>query len=298
MSDRNMEWKVGVTVLGAIFVFIAGVIFLSESYIRDTELVLVVEFNHAGGIQEGDAVRVAGVKKGTVEKIELGDRNVRLTLKLQNDTILYEDAAFRIEAFGLMGEMMVSVSPGSGGKRIDPKRVQHGTYSSGLGGTMAEAGPLLEDLRRVIGRVEEVLDEERMIRPVEETIGNLKEISGDLEAILGGDDGDLQRSLAAGVSSAERVDRLLARNEANIDTSLAAAKEASGRLVELVDKLDRSSTLLEGILSGVERGEGTLGKLTKDDSLHTEIMETLDNMNRLIDDIRENPGRYLKIEIF
>ncbi len=298
MSDHGVEWKVGMTVLGAIFVFVAGVIFLSESYRARDEIILVVEFDRAGGIQEGDAVRVSGVKMGSVDMVELGDRSVRLTLKLQEDTILYWDSRFRIEAFGLMGEMMVAIDPGTGGNRLDPTAILQGTFSAGFGGTMAEAAPLLEDVRRMIARMERLIDEEQMVLPLEETLGNLRSVSAELETILGENAEDIRSSIASGRASAEKVDRLIGRNETDIDSSIATIRNASGQLLTLVKKLQVSAEAIDGIVGGVEAGRGSLGKLAKDDAMHDEFLRTLENVNLLIDDIRENPGRYLKLEIF
>jgi phospholipid/cholesterol/gamma-HCH transport system substrate-binding protein len=55
---------------------------------------------------------------------------------------------------------------------------------------------------------------------------------------------------------------------------------------------------LNAIVAGVERGEGSLGMLIKERKLHEELEATLDNLNTLIDDIKEHPQRYITIEIF
>lgn len=298
MSDRSTEWKVGLTVLTAIFVFVAGIIFLNESFRDGNELFLVIEFDQAGGIQGGDDVRVSGVKKGRVDEVELGDRRVRLKLKLEGDTILYSDAEFRIEASGLMGTMIVAVHPGSGGERLDPSRVIAGQFLAGLGDTFSEAGPLLEDVRRVVARIESLMDEDRVVKPLEETVGNLRGVSNELESILGDSREDIRGSLASGRATAEKMDRLIGRNEVSVDSSVASLRNASRNLEGLVIKLKASAVSMETLLDGVEAGEGSLGKLAKDDTLHEEVLSTLHNINRLVNDIRENPGRYLKIEIF
>lgn len=298
MPDRGVEWKVGITVLAALVVLVGGVIFLGESLGGGRNLVVAVEFDHAGGIQEGDAVRVSGVRKGRVDRIELDDRKVRLTLALDDDTILYSDASFRVEPFGLMGEMMVAVDPGSGGDRLDPGRVQRGAFSAGLRGTIDEAAPMLEEVRRVVARIDKLLDEEKVVRPLAETAGNMRAASDELAGLLGESRGDIRGSLRSGRQSAERVSGLLARNEGNIDSSIVSIRGASSDLGDLVGQLRTSAATLEEILAGVEAGEGSLGKLAKQDTLHDEALKTLDNLNRLIDDIRDNPKRYLKIELF
>ena len=58
------------------------------------------------------------------------------------------------------------------------------------------------------------------------------------------------------------------------------------------------STPLETILQRMERGEGTLGKLLKDDKLYSNMDRLMVNLDGLVVDLKENPKRYLNISIF
>jgi len=48
----------------------------------------------------------------------------------------------------------------------------------------------------------------------------------------------------------------------------------------------------------MERGEGTLGRLSTDESLYEEVEATVRTLRELLADVKANPGRYLKIEVF
>ncbi len=55
----------------------------------------------------------------------------------------------------------------------------------------------------------------------------------------------------------------------------------------------------------MDRGEGTLGKLSKDDELYTNMnktMESVDNLSvelqGLIADMKKNPKKYVKLSLF
>jgi len=55
---------------------------------------------------------------------------------------------------------------------------------------------------------------------------------------------------------------------------------------------------LNTILGRMERGEGTLGRLSTDESLYEEVEATVRTLRELLADVKANPGRYLKIEVF
>ena len=70
------------------------------------------------------------------------------------------------------------------------------------------------------------------------------------------------------------------------------------RLDEATAALNRASSSLEVVLARLERGEGTLGLLSKDDSLYHNLNRAVENLSRLTEDFQKNPRRYINLEIF
>jgi phospholipid/cholesterol/gamma-HCH transport system substrate-binding protein len=65
-----------------------------------------------------------------------------------------------------------------------------------------------------------------------------------------------------------------------------------------MDNLSETSNNLNALLLGIQRGEGTLGKLLKDDSLYNNLTKTAEDLDKLFVDLRENPKRYVHISVF
>ena len=99
----------------------------------------------------------------------------------------------------------------------------------------------------------------------------------------------LQRSAenVEGITGAEELKRTLA----SADAALAVLDRTSSEMAKTVASLNT-------IVGRMERGEGTLGRLSTDDSLYEELEATAVTLRELLADIKANPGRYLKIEIF
>lgn len=77
---------------------------------------------------------------------------------------------------------------------------------------------------------------------------------------------------------------------------------ASAKLDTLSGSLNKTNLTLNEVLTKINNGEGTLGKMVNDPSLYNNIDSLSVNLNALIKNINDNPGEYLKhmrlVEIF
>jgi phospholipid/cholesterol/gamma-HCH transport system substrate-binding protein len=118
---------------------------------------------------------------------------------------------------------------------------------------------------------------------------------------------DITQSLHRSTASMEKItgapewDRTLKR----VDSVTEQASVITRRLDGVSTTLEKSSQSMQSVLGRVERGEGSLGKLTKDEKLYDRLSEAAANMNqasvnlsKLADDIRKDPKRYLSIKVF
>jgi phospholipid/cholesterol/gamma-HCH transport system substrate-binding protein len=103
------------------------------------------------------------------------------------------------------------------------------------------------------------------------------------------------------LTNAPEWDRTLKR----ADSITEQAGVITRRLDGVSTTLEKSSQSMQNVLGRVDRGEGSLGKLTRDDKLYDRLSEAAANMNqasvnlsKLADDIRKDPKRYLSIKVF
>jgi phospholipid/cholesterol/gamma-HCH transport system substrate-binding protein len=111
-------------------------------------------------------------------------------------------------------------------------------------------------------------------------------------------------------SSAEVLNKLLKNNQGKLDSSLTNFNELSSNFAKLSDSLNnaglgRTLTSLEStvsnldkILSQIEQGDGTMGKLLKDEELYDNLSSTTRELNLLLKDFRLNPKRYVNVSVF
>ncbi len=84
---------------------------------------------------------------------------------------------------------------------------------------------------------------------------------------------------------------------------LGNAKKITDELVTVDYKsviMDAQNTIkkLNMTLEEVNNGQGTLGKLLKDEQLYNELVKTNKELQELVDDIELHPERYIHISVF
>ena len=73
-------------------------------------------FKEAGGLKANDEVRVAGVRVGKVEKVELDGDHVKVTFRIQDHADFGRDTRADIKVKTLLGAMYLSLEPAGSGQ--------------------------------------------------------------------------------------------------------------------------------------------------------------------------------------
>jgi phospholipid/cholesterol/gamma-HCH transport system substrate-binding protein len=101
-------------------------------------------------------------------------------------------------------------------------------------------------------------------------------------------------SVLAGREPAD-ISEILAKVESTISSVKSTVSSISSVFTENKEKLNNILEGLDSVLGGVARGEGTLGKLLKDDSLYNEAIDTIANLNEISRDIKQGKGTLGKL---
>ena len=81
--------------------------------------IVYAEFEKAGGIKPKAIVEIAGVEVGTVKSVHITkDYRAQVSIEIDKNIKLQEDAIASIKTKGLIGEQYVQISPGGSDKMI------------------------------------------------------------------------------------------------------------------------------------------------------------------------------------
>ncbi|HMP04602.1 MAG TPA: MlaD family protein [Gemmatales bacterium] len=193
---RGQAIRLGVLVLAALFLAAVALFAVGDRQrLWHSQVLITVRMPTAGGVEAGTRVRVQGVNAGQVERLELpanGGADVLLRLRIDSEFVrlLHADAIAEVQTEGLLGGKVVEILRGqpSAGP-LGPDRIIAGRADS-----------LMQDLRRLAGRSQEVIDEvhgvaqqtRRLTNQSEQLIDDLTMLTKTTSAALAAAQGLLQ----------------------------------------------------------------------------------------------------------
>ena len=119
MSKGKLELSVGIFVLIGLACLTYLAVHLGRMEVFGKGYQVSASFDNISGLKTGAAVEVAGVEVGRVESIQVTSENrAKLTLSIDPDIILKEDAIASIRTKGIIGDKYIKLSPGYAEKTI------------------------------------------------------------------------------------------------------------------------------------------------------------------------------------
>jgi phospholipid/cholesterol/gamma-HCH transport system substrate-binding protein len=185
--------RLGLFVSIALVLFIAGIYFIGQNKRLFSDVIRIsCVFNDVGGLQAGNNVKFAGINIGTVEEVSIvTDSSVKVTMVIDEDIrkFIKKDARAGIGSEGLMGNKMISITPGSGGaKPVENYDVIESIHPISfddillrLKVTTENAAIITDDLAEITyniregkGTVGKLFMDTTLATSLEQTLGNIK----------------------------------------------------------------------------------------------------------------------------
>jgi phospholipid/cholesterol/gamma-HCH transport system substrate-binding protein len=235
-----------------------------------------------------------GVNVGRVMAFNMApNQGVRITLEIEGAWKIPADSRSRLVSGGILGGRTVEIVEGSSSQAISGGGEIPGENVAGLLDFPADLG---QDAQAVLVQIKELLAQPTLdaiqgsAQELQALLVQLSRLADDQGREIAQLTASLNRS-ALGLEAASGSGEDLASAVARADSALLTVNRTSEVVL-------RASLSLQSILDRMDSGEGTLGQLSINPALYENLTAALESVRLLTDDIRENPGRYVKIEIF
>jgi phospholipid/cholesterol/gamma-HCH transport system substrate-binding protein len=256
----------------------------------------------ATGIAKHSQVRVAGIPVGTIQSIRLEGGKARVDIRLKPDLAIYDDASIAKVSSSLLGEYFLSIAPGTEGKRqlVDGDEIKYVIEAATTDQILKDVADIAKDVKRVSQALAESVGTEEGKENLKDTLQNLADVTEALNETVRENRQSIRNILT-------NVENITGKSEPEIDKILENVREttrevrelvkqaeagdpkSAGEIRQIIDKVNRASTNLESAMKNVdevsgrlERGEGTLGRLTKDEKLINEVEGVAESVGEFV----------------
>jgi phospholipid/cholesterol/gamma-HCH transport system substrate-binding protein len=282
----KQEVGVGAIVLVGFAVFLAGMLWLTGRSLGTGGTSVDVMFESVAGLKQGDPVLVSGVKKGRVARVALERvKSVRVTLELSKDVAPHIDASAAVAAMDLFGAKFIDYNPGARDEMLARGRSISGSSTPDIAGVAQgvanRANELMENAANIVS--------DRLGEDIHNTLVVTQRAMNTLaNAPEGPFIKQTTRTLQATEHVMQRVDSMLGSGTgANVDS-------ISRNLARLTEHLGHTTGALDTLLSRMNRGEGTLGRMASDTTMYHDLHELSVSLTKLLTDLQEHPDKYMK----
>ena len=121
-QNSNYKYKLGMFVIFGLAILVITIYFIGKSKnLFGSTIALNAKFKNVSGLKEGNNVRFSGIDVGTIKSIEfLSDSAVVVNFVVQQEVQKYikTDANASIGSDGLMGDKVLTISPGSTSNKV------------------------------------------------------------------------------------------------------------------------------------------------------------------------------------
>lgn len=295
-GSGGKEAQVGVFVLLGLISFVVVLFWMTDPATLRGRYMLVTEVDHAGGVRAGDPVQMQGVNVGRVHGFEmLDDNRVIITMEIEGEWPIPIGSETVMGEAGLFGGRSLEIVRGPG----------PGVYAEGdtLVGEGASGSGLLSSVDELSGQAQTVLVSLNAMLN-DSTVGAVQGSAQELRTLLNqlsaftDEQRVALRELTTNLNAA--AEGLESASAAGPDIASAAAR-ADSAMVQLratSESLDAATASLNTILGRMEQGEGTLGRLSTDESLYVNLNTAAESLTALLTDLQENPNKYINVSIF
>jgi len=304
------ELKVALTILVAILVGFIGYRLMSDLPMFRQSNIVHSYFDRTDGLSPGNYIYINGVKVGSVKKLELvnGD-SVAVTMGVDLEVEIPKNSVAYLQSSGLLDEKAIILEPGDAEENLQYGDFVKGVYRGGMMETLKQQGEQLSEdvsasfqkLNKFLAQLNTMLDDDAKGR-VDSVLMNMAKTSNEISDLFEKRRSDIEASITHARQFLANVDTVGARNKSRIDSVLAGLDRSLSEFEDLSQDLNETNSELNQILTKINNGEGSLGKMLNDPSLYDNLESLSAEMNSLVKNINENPRKYLKhmrlIEVF
>ena len=308
----SKEIKVGLIALIGIGLLYYGMNYLKGVNIFKNQRTFYAVYDSSHGLGTDNSVLLNGIKVGKVTNLEIDpetNASVIVEFYIDNpDVTVPINSVAKIDNSGLIGSAKIVLVRGDASEMAEEGDTLKGDVTLGLTQQLEplqeKTTKLMTSLDSVTVILQEILDKDarkslnESIKKINKTFATFETTSLRIDSMIATE----QQRVAVILSNVASITTNFRENNGKLDSIIdnfsqisdsVAKADIAGTITKAGEAIENVATLIEKI----NNGEGSLGMLANDEELYKNIKESALEMDKLIEDIRVNPNRYLHFSV-
>jgi len=293
----SKEVKAGFIAVLAIVSFVVLFQFMKGRRVFSRDNTYYVTYDNVEGVEASGPVYLSGMKIGQVENIvpithQGGHISFVVELSIDKSFSFSKNSIVEVFESGLMSNPSLRIVQDYSQPFAKSGDTLKGILKPSLIGQLLEdIQPIKEKLSSVLSRLDSTVASANKILSVENA-NNVNVILNNLNKTV-----NLTSKILS--NSDNKINNLLNNaNRAIVDYGKIAESVDTKQIIETLEKLNSISNNLSKIITNIESGSGSLGKFVKDEELYNNLNNSAASINKLMEDLKANPKRYVHFSIF
>jgi phospholipid/cholesterol/gamma-HCH transport system substrate-binding protein len=296
----SREVKTAILVIAGVLLLVFLFNYLKGINLFDSTDKYYTEFDY-NGLNKASPVTIKGNKIGKIESITYNSKTgkTRVAFSVEDDLQFSKNSIIRMYETGLMGGNGLAIVPASDNDYAQDgdvlkSEVEYGLVTSlsknfsgisnNLDSTLKSADSLMTNLNKLV-KDDSDKGLKNAIAELNTTITSFKNVSYSLNSLIAKND----KKLSSAITSFDSI----SSNLAVITSDLKQVKFS-----QTVAELDKTLNSVNALMADLENGNGSLGKLLKDEGLYTNLEGASKQLEELLQDMKLNPKRYVHFSLF
>jgi|TARA_Y100000385_G_scaffold179143_1_gene185126 phospholipid/cholesterol/gamma-HCH transport system substrate-binding protein len=299
----TQEIKTAILVLLGILLFIFIFNYLKGENLLSSSRKITAVYDNVEGLVPSAVVTINGHKIGKVQDIsftEDGSGKLEVLMLIDSNFKFSKNSTAELYESGLIGGKAIAIIPANdGAANVSSGDVLRSKIKPGLTDLVNQRlTPLQQKIEKVMESTDVLLANINSVFD-EKTKSNIR-----------GSFSQLKQTITSFESTSNALNALLEDNKTSITTTLFNFSDISKNLSEVSSNLaeaDLKQTInglqstisnFDQLLKNIEKGEGSIGRLMKDEGLYNNLEGALGQMEALLEDMKLNPKRYVHFSLF
>jgi phospholipid/cholesterol/gamma-HCH transport system substrate-binding protein len=315
--NKSKEIKIGILVSVSLALLFYGYNFLSGKDIFKKQRQYYSIYDNIGGLSENNNILVNGFAVGKINHIQFmpdGSGRILVGFYIENEMLnIPKNSVAKIESLDLLGTKAISLEL----SKSTDFALSGDTLSGKVEKTLqdevnAQVKPLKEKAEELIGSIDSaviivqtILNKDardnlsKSFSSIKRAIGTFEIAALRLDTMIADDKIILERiffnieSITSNIRRSNEKISIILDNFSSISDSLSKAN-----IAQTVSTANKTIEEVGVVFEKINNGEGSLGMLLKNDTLYRNIEQASLELDKLLEDMRINPERYVHVSVF